>query len=132
MSENLDLVRSIYVDWERGDFSHVEWAHSDIDFEAVGFDPMRTVSAGAMADRWRLWMSAWENYRAEAEDYRELDNDRVLVLMRHSGTGKASGVGIESFKRDGATLFHIREGQITKLVAYLDREQAFADLGLKE
>jgi ketosteroid isomerase-like protein len=133
VSANLDLVRSIYADWERGDFSSADWAHPEIEFEAVGFDPiLKTTGVAAMAERWRGFMSAWVDYRSEADEYREIDSDRVLVLMQHGGRGKASGVGFENMKTKGANVFRLRDGKVTKLVLYWDRDLARADLGLEE
>ena len=79
----------------------------------------------------QLASGAWEDFRTEAEEYRELDGERVLVLTHFSGRGKTSGLTREMPER-GANLFHIRDGKVTRLVTYFDRANAFADLGLEE
>jgi ketosteroid isomerase-like protein len=133
MSENLDLVRSIYAAWQRGDFGAVEWADPEIEFVAAdGPDVSQSTGVAAMTESWRQWMGAWENYRSEAEEYRELDGERVLVLMRHGGRGKASGVEVEHLDRRGTNLLHIRDGKVVRLALYWDRDHALADLGLQE
>ena len=132
-SANVELVRSIYAGWERGDFGAADWAHPEIQFVAAeGPDPGQSKGVAAMAERWRQWMTVWENYRSEAEEYRELDGECVLVFMRHGGRGKTSGVEVEQLDRRGANLFRIRHGKVVRLTLYWDREQAFRDLGLAE
>jgi ketosteroid isomerase-like protein len=83
-----------------------------------------------MADASRDFLSAWEDWRAEAEEYRALDDDRVLVLVHHSGRGKTSGLEVRQMRSQGAYLFHIRDDKVTKFVRYFDRARALADLGL--
>ena len=132
MSENLDLVRSIHAPFARGDFSATEWAHPEIEFViADGPAPGRWTGLAGMAEAFRSALSGWEDFRAEAEDYRELDDGGVLVLLRAgSGRGKMSGLEIGQIRTKDANLFHIRGGSVTRLLIYLDRERAFADLGL--
>jgi len=128
---NLDLVRSIFADWERGEFGSAEWADAEI--EAVWADgpsPGRHPGLAGMADGMREVVSAWEDYRAEADEYRELDGERVLVLVRYLGRGKTSGLELAQTRTRGAILFQVRAGKVRKLVSYWDRDLALADLGL--
>ena len=78
----------------------------------------------------REFLSAWEDFRIEADNFREIDGHRVLVLDHRSGRGKTSGLELGAVRTDGARLFHIRDGKVAKLVVYFDRDRAFADLGL--
>jgi ketosteroid isomerase-like protein len=130
---NLDLVRSIYAAWERGDFSSAGWADPEIDFVIPeGPDQGCFKGVPAMAQAWGAFLNAWDDYRVEADDFFEVDRERVLVLMKHGGRGNTSGLDVERLKTDGANLFHVRDGRITRLVIHWDRDRALADLGLKE
>jgi ketosteroid isomerase-like protein len=128
---NLDLVRSIYAAWERGDFASAEWADPDIEL-AFADGPTAGSSKGlaSMAAAASELFSAWEGVRVAVDDYRELDDERVLVLDRRAGRGKTSGLELGQMRTQGATLWHARNGKVTKLVVYWDRDRALADLGL--
>jgi len=133
MSENLDLVRSIYADLERGDFSRADWADPDIEYVRVdGPEPGAWSGLAAMAAVWREVLSAWEDFRVELDDYREVDNERILALLRFSGRGKTSGIEAGQMRGKGATLLHVSEGKVTRMVHYWDRHLALAGLGLEE
>jgi ketosteroid isomerase-like protein len=126
---NVELVRSIYADWERGDFSSNQWAHPEIEFVfAGGPEPESWTGLAGMAAGYRAWLGAWKDFRAEPEKSLVIDDERVLVFVRNSGRGRVSGLEIE--ERSVANLFHLCAGKVTRIVVYLDRELALADLGL--
>jgi ketosteroid isomerase-like protein len=128
---HLDLVRSIYAAWERGDFSSAEWAHPEIEFAfADGPEPGRWKGLAEMAERYGDWLRAWKDFRAEPEEYIVVDSERILVLVHNSGRGRTSGVELE--QRSVANFFEIQAGRVTRLVLFWDRERAFADAGIEK
>ena len=66
-----------------------------------------------------------------ADEYRELDRERVLVLCHGSGRGKTSGLELGQMQTQAVNVFHLRAGKVSRLVVYFNREQGLADLGLK-
>ena len=75
-------------------------------------------------------LSAYRDYRVTAEEFRELDDERVLVLHRYSGVGKTSGLQIGEIASKGADVFHLRDGRVTRLALYWECHRALADLGI--
>ena len=130
-SANLDIVRSIYADWEHGDYTRTEWADPEIDFEvADGPAPGSASGVDEMAERFQSILAAWDDWRSAAEEYRELDDERILVFVRRSGRGRVSGLDLSKMRNQGAAIYHFRGGKVTKIVLYFDRERALSDLGL--
>jgi len=130
LSRNVSLVLTIYASWERGDFSSADWAHPEIEY--VSDDPLlplrRTTGVAGMARIWRNWLGAWKDIHADADEYIEVDGERVLVLVRYGG--RANRGRLEITPTEAASLFHVRDGKVTRLVLYLDRDRALADVGL--
>jgi ketosteroid isomerase-like protein len=68
---------------------------------------------------------AWAEFRMEPEELFERD-DLVVVLVRAVGTGRESGVEIDS---PVAVVCEMREGKIAVLRVEPDREAALAQVG---
>jgi ketosteroid isomerase-like protein len=133
MSENLDLVRSIYADWERGEFSKDAWADPGVEFARIdGPAPGIWRGKDEAAAGIREMLSAWEDFRVFADEYHEVDTERILVFVHSTGRGKRSQMDSSQLGATSANLFHIERGKVTRVVTYYDRARALADLGLEE
>jgi ketosteroid isomerase-like protein len=88
-SANVELVRSIYTARAQGDYGSTDWAHHDIEFViADGPAPGSWKGIAAMVQAWRDFMSAWDDVRPEVEEYRELDDERLLLLGRYGAEAR--------------------------------------------
>jgi hypothetical protein len=81
-----------------------------------------------MGKAWGSMVSAWEDLKAVPEEFRELDDGRVLVLLVNTGRGKGSGIEIRGISVRAANVFAIREGKVTSLTLYWERDRALSDL----
>jgi hypothetical protein len=121
---NVELIRPIYEEWGRGNWRprfdvyhpNMEWGWSD---EFPGL-------AGVFEDhedpnpRLLAWLSGWEHWRAEADEFLEF-GDHVVVLATYHGRGRGSGVEIS---QEGAHVFELRDGKVVRLEIFATRAKA--------
>jgi ketosteroid isomerase-like protein len=125
--ENVELVRRVYEDWARGDFSESEVFDPDVEFEMPDW-PHSASSRGleGMRNTWRATLSAWDHFRAEPDRFIEAGG-QVVVLNHVHAHGKGSGAEVSA---DTATVWTIEAGRVVRLELYWDTDKALEVVGL--
>jgi uncharacterized protein len=128
---NVDALRPVYDQWAEGNFGpqfdvyapDMQWGYSS-EFPESGM----AVEIGQKSGRLREFLSPWELWRCEAEEYIDA-GDHVVVFTRYRGTGKESGVEVDT---SGAHVWTMREGKAVRLEVFSDRRRALEAAGLGE
>jgi ketosteroid isomerase-like protein len=129
--ENVELVRSIYDRWAEGDFRagrelldpHITtvWAE---EFPTAGTYHGPDGHAAAM----REWLSAWTEFRLEAERFVDA-GDSVVVPFVVRARGLESGVEVE---RRWAHVWTLHDGRVVRFEVHLDVAEALRAVDPRE
>ena len=107
--------------------------HPEIEFVIVdGPAPGSWKGVASASAAWRDFLDAWQEWHVEVNDYRELDDERILVGMLGAGHGTASGLRVRQMRVKMASVFHVQDGKVARLVNYFDYGRALADLALHQ
>ena len=127
---NLEVIRAVFEAWGRGDIEGVFREHFEpsahVDLSENVFNPAVYEGYEEVARQRREVGDVWEDFEIEVAQLFE-GEDVVVAFTHEHGRGKASGVEVE---RDTAFVFRLREGKISEVCGYRDRERALAYAGL--
>lgn len=128
--ENVELVRSVYEGWARGDFSVAA------ELTAPGFEYRQNPEAvepgtrrgGEIGNALRGIFDVYEDFRLEPSEFIDA-GDRVLVVSRALGTAKGSGLDLDM---DVFSVWTVNDGRLTSNAVFTDRKGALEAAGLSE
>ena len=89
-----------------------------------GYDEVRSV----FEDDW-FRAFPFEEWEVVVEELIDVGGDQVVAMSRQRGRGASSGAGAEL---ELANLVTVRDGQVVRLVIFLEREEALKAAGLSE
>jgi uncharacterized protein len=127
---NADVIRRLYAAVSAGDASTaIESADPDLEWISdprLGMDPVR--GRESVHEFFSDTASTFGELELEIEELLE-QGDRVLVLLRLSGRGAASGA---AFEIRIAHLWTLRKGKVVRGEGYGNRDEALEAAGLRE
>src|SRR5215208_5563301 len=127
--ENVEAVRESY---ETPGALFTTWAERmapEIEFDFTAVYPDRPVMRGIEELRRFREEGPWAELSFEPERFVDVDDERVLVLVKVLATGTGSGV---PFEIGNAHEFTICDGVLVRFKVYGDRDDAFEAAGLRE
>jgi len=125
-AENVELVTRAYLD--AAPLSDGAYVAADAEFDFSEVYPDQPVLRGLEEMRRFRDSGPWgRSIHFEPERYFDVDDARVLVFVRVTSTGQASGAAVETRI---AQEFEIRGGQIVRVKVHRDRARALHALGL--
>jgi ketosteroid isomerase-like protein len=129
--ENVEIVREIYADPRGLIASASERATPEVKFDFTDVYPDRPILKGVEEMRRFRETGPWSGspIHMEPDRFFDLDDERVLVFVRVSATGRDSEVEVEMKTAHQLT---IRDGLLVHFKAYRDRGQALEAAGLSE
>jgi ketosteroid isomerase-like protein len=125
--ENVELIRSLYDGWLRGE-PGLDKLDPEISMVESSTLPGAVSASGIEAvERYlRSFAKHWEQISIEPIEYVDA-GDRVVVVARLTGSGKKSGVEVN---RTWAYVWTLRGGKALGMVGYANREDALGAVGL--
>src|SRR3974390_1875399 len=95
VTESLDFREVISAVREGRDHGSVDWAHPEMEWViADGPSTGSWTGVAGMVESISGMLGAWEEWHMEADEYRTLDGERVLVLTQLVGRGRTSGLEV--------------------------------------
>jgi ketosteroid isomerase-like protein len=133
MSEqNVELLRRLYAEFERGNFwelaelydPDLEWRWSRSGRALVGGATYRGRSEVLAA--MREWLSGWESFRVSPQEFIDAGARVVVVVRAHATLKDGAGEIVDNW----ADVYTLREGKIVAMEAFDDRREAMRAAGL--
>jgi uncharacterized protein len=127
--ENVEIVRSIYEGWLRGEIGldKLDPEVSMVESETL---PGAASAYGIEAvERYiRSFARHWEQIRFEPQEYIDAGN-QVVVVAQLVGQGKKSGIEVT---RTWAYVWTLRGRKVLRMQGHADRDEALQAVGLAE
>src|SRR5215211_4199227 len=133
--ENVEVVRRALEAWQRDDLDAwltaydpaIEW-HTALERIVGGIENCYR-GLDRLREAWSMYRTELEDFHYAAQELRDVDKDRVVLLGHMRWRGAASGIEMDSPVGMVVTL---RDGKVVHSIDYLSHEEALEAVGLRE
>jgi ketosteroid isomerase-like protein len=126
----IDLVRRIYADWGKGDYSNADYLHPEFELAfAPGFLDEGVFKGQSEAWRgWRDWLEQWETWTYEVRRFLDLGDGRVAVFIDMRAVAKTTGMELNL---NTGNLVEIEDSLARRVRLYARADDMLRELGLE-